>query len=497
MSMRFALGLSLLLALPAVGAERLNVLFIAVDDWRPSGGAYGDATTKTPSIDRLASRGVTFRRAYCQQAVCSPSRTSLLTGRRPDTTRVYDLETHFRDTIPDVITLPQHFKASGYHVEGMGKIFHGGLDDPASWSVPHWTAKEPHYGPEGQALMEQRRRDARAKGAVTKKAMQRLRAFPTEAPEVADVALNDGAVASHAVERLAAIKDRPFFLAVGFSRPHLPFVAPKKYWDLYDRATLPLAPNPFPPKGAPAFAGTTWGELRVYDGIPAKGPLSVEQARELIHGYRAATSYMDAQVGRVLDALEASGVADRTVIVMWGDHGWKLGEHGLWCKQTNYENDTNAPLIIAAPGRASGKAARGLVEFVDIYPTLSALCELALPEGLEGASLIPLLDDPTVAGKAAAFSQYPRMVPGVGRGMGHAMRTERYRMVSWAVPGKDFHAFELYDHETDPAENVNLADKPEHAETLKRLREQLEAGWKAVAPPSSKGATASPSRRSG
>lgn len=484
-----ALALLLPLATPALAAdpaqgERLNVLFIAVDDWRPSGGAFGDPTTQTPNIDRLAARGVTFRRAYCQQAVCSPSRTSLLTGRRPDTTRVYDLETHFRDTIPDAITLPQHFKAHGYHAEGMGKIFHGGLNDAASWSVPHWTSPAPGYGPEGFAQINRMRREARLKGA-TKKAVQRVRGYPTEAPDVADDALTDGAVAAHAVERLAAITDQPFFLAVGFVKPHLPFVAPKRYWDLYDPAALPLAPNPNAPEGAPPFAGSNWGELRNYVGMPRAGALTDDQARRLIHGYRAATSYMDAQVGRLLDALDASGVADRTVIVIWGDHGWKLGEHGMWCKHTNYENDTNAPLIIAAPGRASGKATTGLVEFVDIYPTLAALCGLPRPEGLEGASLVPLLDDPSTAGKSAVFSQYPRVIPDQGRGMGYAMRTDRYRLVSWTVPGKDFRTFELYDHETDPAENTNLAGKPEHAATLDVLRKQLDAGWKAVPPPGS------------
>jgi arylsulfatase A-like enzyme len=502
MSRRGSLVLLSLLASPALAADppatpSLNVLFIAVDDWRPSGGAYGDPTTLTPNIDRLAARGVVFRRAYCQQAVCSPSRTSLLTGRRPDTTRVYDLETHFRTTIPDAVTLPQHFKAHGYHAEGMGKIYHGGLDDPASWSVPHWSPKAPGFGPEGQAVLRRLQSEADAqpkpKAAAKKKADNRVRGLPFEAPDVPDDALADGVLAAHAVERLAALKDRPFFLAVGFVKPHLPFVAPKRYWDRYDRDTLSLAKNPFPPAEAPAFAGSDWGELRAYVGIPKSGPLPDEQARSLIHGYRAATSFMDAQIGRLLDALDASGVADRTVIVLWGDHGWKLGEHGMWCKHTNYENDTNAPLLLAAPGRAKGRRADGLVEFVDIYPTLAELCRLPRPEGLEGASLVPLLDDPDRPGKAAVFSQYPRSIPGRGRAMGYAMRTDRYRLVSWKPLAGGDRVDELYDHQADPAENANLAGKPEHAAILEALRARLDAGPKAVAPPSS----ASPARRAG
>ncbi len=470
-------------AQPKPESARPNVLFIAVDDLRPQMGCYGDRLAKTPHIDRLAAQGVVFDRAYCQQAVCSPSRTSLLTGRRPDTTKVYDLDTPFRKNLPEVVTLPQHFKAYGYHSQGMGKIYHGGLDDAASWSVPHWMPKRPGFGPEGQKLLTRLRQEARAAGKDLTKRSNQPRGLPWEAPEVEDSALPDGAIADHAVETLRQVKDRPFFLAVGFIKPHLPFVAPKKYWDLYSREQFRLADNPHPPKGAPTYSLSNWGELRAYLGMPKQGPVTEDQARSLIHGYYASMSYMDAQVGKVLAELDRLGLRENTIVVLWGDHGWELGEHGEWCKHENYETSTRAPLIVSAPGRkANGKTSRALVEFVDLYPTLTELCGLPLPEGLEGTSFQPLLEQADRPWKKAAFSQYPRNVARMGRGMGYTLRTDRYRLVEWTLPGKDFQEYELYDHQTDPGENVNLAQQPEHAELVKKLAEQLHAGWQAARP---------------
>ena len=285
------------------------------------------------------------------------------------------------------------------------------------------------------------------------------------------------------MELLAELKDQPFFLAVGFVKPHLPFVAPKKYWDLYSADDIKLAENSYPPKGAPEYATTNWGELRAYYGIPKKGPLSDEQARNMIHGYYAAVSFMDAQVGRVLDALEREGLADKTVVILWGDHGWQLGEHGMWCKHTNFETSARAALIISVPGqKAAGAKTNALVEFVDIYPSLAEICGLPAAEGVEGTSFAPLLSDPKQPWKTAAFSQYPRQIPNVGQGMGYSIRTDRYRLTEWSVPKKDFREYELYDHETDPGENVNLADLPEHADTAKKLAAQLHAGWQAARP---------------
>lgn len=470
---------------PAEPPKNVNVLFVAVDDLRPIGGCYGDRVVKTPNLDRLAARGVVFNRAYCQQAVCSPSRSSLLTGRRPDTTKVYDLVTHFRTALPDVVALPQHFKTNGYTTRAVGKIYHPGYDDPKSWSAPSESGKAPNYGPEGQALLKKLREEARKAGKDLTKRENQPRGLATEAPDVKDTELTDGATASRAIELLDELKGGPFFLAVGFLKPHLPFVAPKKYWDLYKSKDIRLADNPNAPMYAPPYAGHNSGELRRYDPMPKDNkPFTEEQAKRLVHGYYAAVSYMDAQLGRVLDELERLKLADRTVVVLWGDHGWQLGEHGLWCKHCNYETSARAPLLVAAPGRkAAGKKCDALVEFVDVYPTLAELCGLPLPDGLEGVSVAPLLDDPARTWKTAAFSQYPRQIPGQGRGMGHAIRTDRYRLVEWAVPGKDFREYELYDHQADPGENVNLAKKAEHAELVQKLAKQLQAGWKAALPP--------------
>lgn len=457
-------------------AQHPNVLFIAVDDLRPELGCYGDPKVKSPNLDRLAAGGLRFERAYCQQAVCSPSRTSLLTGRRPDTTRVYDLETHFRTTIPDVVTLPQHFKAHGYTTRGISKIFHGGLDDPPSWSQPWERAEGREYQrPENLRLLAESK-SAPARKAASKN--QRRRGPPAEAGEAPDSAYPDGNAADKAIRALQELKAGPFFLAVGFLKPHLPFCAPKRYWDLYERDSFPLPTNPFLPRNAPKFAPTTWGELRSYHGVPQTGPLSDEQARELIHAYHACVSFTDAQIGRVLDELDRLGLADNTIVILWGDHGWKLGEHGLWSKHTNFELDTRAPLLLRVPGaRAKGAATKALVEFVDIYPSLCELAGLPLPEGLEGTSFASLAEDPDRPWKRAAFSQYPR-----GPVMGYSMRTDRYRYTEWTSRSGEVLERELYDHETDPSENENVAAASDRAVTVRDLADRLHAGWKAARP---------------
>jgi arylsulfatase A-like enzyme len=414
--------------LAAEQSEGLNVLFIASDDMRPELGCYGAKHIHSPNLDRLAARGTTFLHAYCQQAVCSPSRSSLMTGLRPDTIRIWDLSTHFRDNVPDVVTVSQHFKNHGYHAERLGKIYHtghGNRDDAVSWSRSTKHPSAPRYGPEGSAHLRRLLTAAKAQGIDLKDNRRRPRGLPWEAPEVADNRLTDGMIADNAIRLLKELKDGPFFLAVGFLNPHLPFVAPKKYWDLYDPDSIRLANNPFAPQGAPSFAMTNWGELRKYYGIPAEGPLSDEQAQWMIHGYYAAISYVDAQVGRLLDALERLQLADKTIVVFWGDHGWKLGEHGGWCKHTNFELDVRVPLLISAPQqKRPGSTTHALVEFVDIYPTLCDLAGLPKPEALEGWSTAPLMDDPELPWKTAAFSQYPRSTDGK-RLMGYSMRTDR------------------------------------------------------------------------
>ena len=461
---------SLLFSFHTIAAEpaaKPNILFIAVDDLRPELGCYGVPIIQSPNIDALAKRGVVFNRAYCQQAVCSPSRCSLLTGTRPDTTKVYDLETHFRKALPDVITLPQLFKNNGYFTQAMGKIYHHGLDDPASWSVTTTFPKAP----------------AGSKSAAKKSKVNRGPAFL--AVDGPDNSLHDGELADMAVKALTELKQKkqPWFLAVGFLKPHLPFVSPKKYWDLYDPAKIPLATNPFYPKNAPPYAVVPGGELRSYDGVPAGNHLPEAYARQLKHGYYAAVSYMDAQLGKVLAELDRSGMQENTIIILWGDHGWKLGEHDAWCKHSTVENDTHAPLIIATPKMASaGKYANALVEFVDIYPTLAELAGLPLPKTLEGTSMKPLLEDPKLADESAAFSQYPRNKDKKNL-MGYSMRADRYRFTCWV--DKNDHtkvdAIELYDHQTDPEENKNIANDPKNKALVEKLTIQWNAGWRGAA----------------
>ena len=461
--------------------NRRNVLFIAVDDLRSELGCYGVKEIQSPNIDRLAARGTVFDRAYCQQAVCSPSRTSLLTGCRPDTTKVYDLQTHFRKTLPDVVTLPQHFKSHGYFTQSVGKIYHGGLDDQMSWSEPPPRAGRPMYQlKENQDLVARKTAAAKDKKFATASARYNTMAGPAyECADVPDNAYSDGAIADAAIEMLRRAKDKPFFIAAGFLKPHLPFVAPKKYWDLYRRDDIPMAPNPFPPKDAPKFALANWAELRAYEDIPRIGPLTDDQARTLKHGYYACVSYMDAQVGRVLEELDRLGLRDSTVVVLWGDHGWKLGEHGEWCKHTNFENDTHAPLICSAPGqKASGQHSKALVEFVDVYPSLCEPAGLPLPSHLEGLSFAPLLNEPERPWKKAAFSQYPRS----GGIMGYSMRTDRYRLTRWLNRDGSEAARELYDHQNDPQENVNVAERAENKTLVEELTRQMQAGWKAARP---------------
>jgi arylsulfatase A-like enzyme len=475
------------------GADRPNILFIAVDDLRPEFGAYGASYVKSPNLDRIAKAGITFNRAYCQQAVCSPTRSSLMTGTRPDTTKVWDLETHFRAALPNVVTLGQHFKDHGYFVQGMGKIYHGSLDDAPTWSVPWQSSRGQAYGlPENLALNNRQSAAPAAAGGSGKKSGKKKQE-PTprnsrgpafEGADVPDDTFTDGQNAKLAVATLGVMakKQQPFFLALGFSKPHLPFVAPKKYWDLYDPAKIQLAPNKFRPKDAPDYAIQPGGELRNYHGIP-EGSIPDDLARQLKHGYYAAISYMDAQLGLVLDELDRLDLAKNTIVVLWGDHGWKLGEHDAWCKHSNAENDTNGALLLSVPGmKHAGAKATGLVEFVDIYPTLAELAGLPLPAHLEGLSFKPVLDHPTRAWKPAAFSQYPRPGNSATGGiplMGYSMRTERYRFTVWLHrddPGK-VADIELYDHQTDPQENLNVAKSPAHRELLEQLMAQWRGGW--------------------
>jgi len=493
--MDFKLALPLTLAVvtccgPAsFGAGKPNVLFIAVDDLRPELGCYGNKIVRSPNIDRLAARGVRFNHAYCQQAVCSPSRSSLLTGRRPDATRVWDLETHFRAALPDVVTLPQYFKANGYHCAALGKIYHNGFEDGRSWSEPHWYPNGNLVDTDPQDWRKRivthhdvavREYARPSKPAATGKAgKQPGKAGPAfERSAKADDELPDGATAAEAVKRLHDLKAKPgpFFLAVGFLKPHLPFVAPGKYWDLYDPAKIPVPAFDHLPDGAPAFAGHVNGELHNYPGVPAGNPIPADFAGTLRHGYYAAVSYMDAQVGRLLDTLDKEGLADNTVVVLWGDHGWQLGEHGLWTKHTNFEIATRAPLIVSLPGQKSaGAVCEAPVEFVDLYPTLADVCSLPVPAGLDGASLKPFIENPAAGGGKVAISQYPRQTGRQGGSvMGYSIRDERWRLTLWREStGPRVVATELYDETNDPDETTNLAAKPGKEDIVAALAKHL------------------------
>ncbi len=474
--------------------SRPNVLLICVDDLKPLLGCYGDKTVQSPNIDRLAAASVLFERAYCNQAVCAPSRNTLLTGLRPQTLGIYDLGTNFRLARPDAVTLPQFFQQHGWRTEGLGKIFHvghGNHEDPASWSVPHWKAKVVAYAlPESKAKQGLTREEALFENQAAKN-LPRGAAY--EAADVPDNTYPDGALADEVIRRLQAAQARdtvPFFLAIGFVKPHLPFVAPKKYWDLYDRSAFQLAEYRTPPVGAPSYAPQQGGELRQYANIPEQGPLDDELQRTLIHGYHAATSYMDAQLGRVLDELDRLGLAHNTIIVLWGDHGWHLGDHGIWCKHTNYEQAAHIPLLVAAPGLPAGTRTTALVETVDIYPTLCELADLPIPVGLDGRSFAATLRDVTSPTKDHAIHVYPRTAPGTGAVLGRAIRTDRYRLVEWkkiGAPG-DTADLELYDYASDPLETKNLAS--EQPEVVKQLQAML--ARHAEASPQVRSTTASP-----
>jgi len=523
------------------GKRPPNVLFLIVDDLRPELGCFGKDYIKSPNIDALAKNGVIFDHAYVQQAVCSPSRTSVLTGVRPDTSKVWDLVTHFRSTIPDIVTLPQYFKNNGYFTQGMGKIFHGGLDDAASWSVPWQVPKAPVYAVPENAAMVGKALDANgnvqgepdgdkgdnagadpksystpksgkapesklADNTQSKKGGKKgknaksgggdeggkanIRGPIYECADVPDNTYQDGKVADLAVQTLQdlAKKDQPFFLAVGFIKPHLPWVSPKKYWDLYDPAKLDLAPNQFLPVDAPSYAvNPNDGEPRAYKGIPASGPVPQDVQRKFKQAYFAGVSYTDAQIGKVMEELGKLGLDKNTIVILWGDHGWKLGEHMAWGKHTNVENDVNAPLILSVPGmKSAGSHSPALVEFVDMYPTLAELAGLPVPATCEGTSLKPLLEDPNHAWKPAAFSQYPRKAgkTGTGKLMGYTMRTDRYRFTVWVddVDHSKVDAIELYDRQVDPQENYNIANKPENAALVSKLMEQWKKGWQGNKP---------------
>ena len=401
-------------AAAAIASAKPNILFIAVDDLRPSIGCYGDRHAFTPNLDRLAKRGVRFGQAHCQVAVCNPSRASLMTGLRPDTLGVWTLPIHFREAKPNAVTLPQWLRRHGYAAVSHGKIYHNPTPDPQSWSEPIRPVQSQRGYAEG---WQARIREVQAKLPDDDWRKNNLRGPATAAPEIDDHKLVDGARTNLAIEDLRRLcqAEKPFFLALGFVRPHLAWISPKKYWDLYDPKTLPVITDGEVTPNTPPYALSDSYELTHYmDLIDFPKPWDERRvtdtlARRLMHGYYASVSYVDAQIGRLLKTLDEEGLADNTIIVLWSDHGWKLGEHNGWGKMSNYEIDTRVPFIIAAPGlKTAGRTTDTPVELLDIYPTLCDLAGIDTPDFVQGESLLPLLRNPTAKPDRVAHSQYYR-----------------------------------------------------------------------------------------
>jgi iduronate 2-sulfatase len=459
-------GLLLLLVLvgPAAAPQdkpKLNALFIAVDDMNNDLGCYGHPLVQSPHIDRLAKRGVRFDRAYCQFPLCSPSRSSLMTGLRPSSTRVYNLTYHFRSGLPDVVTLPQLFKNHGYASTRVGKMYHygnpgdigtSGLDDPASWTR--------FFNPAGR---DKTTLETDVINYTPKRGLGAAMCFLND-KEGRDEDHTDGKVATEAIRQLENRGDQPFFLAVGFYKPHCPFIAPKKYFDLY-----PMEKIQVPDVTADSVKSVPKPALGSTSPWPHFG-VTIDQARECKQAYYAAISFVDAQIGRVLDAMDRLKLWDNTVVVFWSDHGYHLGEHGLWMKQSLFEGSARVPMIIAAPGaKGGGRGSLRTVELLDLYPTLADLAGLKAPKGLEGASLRALLEDPSAAWSRDAYTQVER-----NGFAGYSVRSERWRYVEWDDGKK---GAELYDEEKDPGELVNLAEEAAQKEVLADLKARVRLNW--------------------
>jgi iduronate 2-sulfatase len=439
-----------------------NILFIMVDDLRPQFAAYGRTGMVTPALDRLAAEGVVFKRAFVNVPVCGASRASLMTGLRPTSTRFVNFLARADEDAPGISTLPAHLKAAGYTTLSLGKVLHVEADSAAAWSRPPWrpdqdeavrAATSPRNYLDPINIEADRDEDSE-------------RGPPFERLDVPDNGYFDGMIAEQAIRELHTLSESntPFFLAVGFLKPHLPFNAPAEYWDLYDPAAISIAAFDQMPSGAPKEAQHNWGELRNYGTIPeAPEPVSTEMARKLRHGYYAATSYVDSQIGKVLQALDDLDLTGNTIVVLMGDHGWSLGEHGLWCKHSPFDVATHTPLIIRAPGIAPGET-NGLVEFIDIYPTLLAMTGTPLPDHLQGASMLGMLKDPASPGKKAVFPRWK---------MAENVRTDRYSYTEFRTRDGTLISHMLYDSVNDRDETVNLADEPGYAADVAKLQQLI------------------------
>jgi arylsulfatase A-like enzyme len=430
------------------------VLFIAVDDLRPELGCYGKDLISSPHIDRLAAEGTRFDRSYCNIPVCGASRASLMTGLRPARNRFLTYLSRADEEAPGIRTLPGLFHEHGYRTISNGKIFHHDNDDSLSWDeIWHPASNSPTW------------RDYALAENILQDTSDRFRGPPFERAPVHDTIYKDGKIAQKVMGDLRRLKngDTPFFLAAGFYKPHLPFNAPEQYWALYDgEVTLPL--NNHPPENAPKESLHNSGELRAYAGVPPEGPVSDVFALQLIHGYYASVSYTDAQIGKILEELERLELDRSTLVILWGDHGWNLREHGLWCKHCNVETSLHTPLIIRVPGVEQVKASSEIVEYVDIYPTLCELAGLERPEHLQGNSFKDLLFDPEAKSDGVAISQW---YAGITTIRDHWFYTE------WINDQDSAYARMLYDHRSDPHENFNISGDPDHTATMESLSAEM------------------------
>lgn len=479
---RLAAGLVVALAgVPLSAQTRPDVLFIVADDLNCAIGPYCDPVAYTPNLQRIAARGMTFDRAYCQQTVCNPSRSSFLTGLRPDTVGVDDLRKSFRETAPggdSLVTLPQHFKNHGYFCQNIGKLFHnmGDTQDRRSWSIDEVLFRGTHAA------------DTLYFNAAPRPGRPDYKAPVTEAEDVPDTVYRDGQIANLAAATIRdhAVSEQPLFLAVGFWRPHLPFVAPKQYWDLYDPSRIPMPEPAEEPEGVPEIAIHSSREIKGYGEVPKDRPFTEAEIRHYRHGYYASISFMDAQIGEILDALQASGRAERTIIVFTSDHGFHIGEHTLWGKTSNFELDARVPLIIADPRQSTHHASHtaALSELVDLYPTLAELVGIAgdISPTLEGDSLMPVLKDPSATVKDAVFTQHQQPFYGSRdnwQAWGYSIRTNRWRYTQWRTIDREaVMAQELYDHRADPQETRNLAGLRSHQVMVKKLGIRLKRAFR-------------------
>ena len=441
--------------------DQPNILFILVDDLRTELPVYGKDHIVAPNIDKLAKESVVFQNAYVNVPVCGASRASMMTGIRPTESRFVGYQSRMDEDAPNAIPLFSLLKDNGYFTQSIGKVMHFSDDSKQGWSVPNWhprlvLARGKGTGHRNYQLEENIR------------LFKKNRKGPAyESADVPDNAYYDGQITDHAIEALDQFKhtEQPFFLTVGFLKPHLPFNAPKKYWDLYDPEKLSLSDNPFLAKDLPKQANHNWGEMRKYVGVPKSPELMPDDlALKLMHGYYAGVSYIDAQVGMVMDALHANGLDKNTIVVFAGDHGFFLGEHGFWAKHSPFDLATHTPLMVKLPNNKVSGNSNGLVEFVDIYSTLVDLLGIEPPSQLQGKSFAPILNDLQAPGKEAVYPRWQK---------GEVIKTEQYAMTEWYGKNGSVHARMLYDHINDRAENNNLANDPAYKKTVDALHQKL------------------------